>query len=79
MISVSVITEDEEGAVLRENLKEAQTKIKGLEQTVELLQENNKVIDNLRKELEEERQKVTSETTGEMEQLRWVYIMSTLY
>ncbi len=72
---MSVITEDDECEMLKENLKEAHTKIKGLEQTVELLQENNKVIDSLRKELEEERERVRTvsvqdtTTDGRMEEL----------
>ena len=54
-VTIGALTDNEETVVLRKALGEAQTKVENLEHTVELLKENNKVIDELRKELEEER------------------------
>ena len=53
--TIQAITEDEETIALKKALSEAQAKIENLEHTVELLKENNKVIGELRKELEEEK------------------------
>ena len=59
-VTIGALTDNEETVVLRKALGEAQTKVENLEHTVELLKENNKVIDELRKELEEERSKPKS-------------------
>ena len=54
-VTIGALTDNEETVVLRKAFGEAQTRVENLEHTVELLKENNKVIDELRKELEEER------------------------
>ena len=53
--TIGAVTDNEETIVLRKALGESQTKVENLEHTVELLKENNKVIDELRRELEAER------------------------
>ncbi len=70
--------DEEETLALRKALAEAQTKIENLEQTVELLKENNKVIGELREDLEQEKSKSTRPNSsrspapenGELDDLR---------